>query len=1488
MAVKRSQNFINQQRVDVPHLRSIESAVRNDFDELFVSMILGESESYVIRGFEIEMAGSIGASANSLQMVVDNSSVLHGKSAEAGTFFNVSSGTTNQVLSSTTNERVDGAFTPSALNYISLEFTREVDDSTTDQLYLWNPTTKNEITKTLPLAQTLDYKIVISSAIFSPNVLPLAIVETDSSNNVLNVQDRRPMLFATASSGATTPNPFNEFDWVEGRSPNFWSSSSSSVSPFTGGDKQIKTFKDNDLALKTELKLIKGTQYWSSPNIGGSLAGLRYDLSNTILTGRGAISHDAGNAGLMNWDEDIFLTVLSTRLKYKLEANAATTDIDLDDKQVAYIKIVRNANIAPQLIFTNGATTVSSVGSIGWTADLEAGDFVKVGSEEDTAYYQIATIDSVSQVTLTENYGGTSTGSLGTDSKYAWGNYRTDGTPSTDRHIKVANIEDMPFDADTFWLFFRDDNAGISRIYVRFLNAELKQGETITVADQVPAAVLAYMGSASDVDSDPNYADIALSAKLGTENYNSTQGENLTIRASKLTSMMADKAQDKTINLFSDHTTVTNTTNGTAQEITFSGGSGTATVAIPSSDNNNTIGLSGTLSILSGQVAYYQINRNAANAIPNIGSLVVADIDEVPLDENTYIFAYRLTDTTVHLWDGSKVAVGDSIDLATLRGYVQQNKTAKLVRGGTWSWDLLTNTLSNTSSAFIQIAGLVENVNEISAQNIVIPSNGQCAYVSIKRTAGASTLTVNVADIASVPQNDSNFIIARRINDDVIVGTSSFALKNEEYLELDGALAEINRYNSQLNVLAHNPVNSRVRISGSEILKLNGSKLSLEQNNLLLGFAGAEIDFETGEVFEADGLTPFLGGANDFVPNPVAANNFFWYSINLVPNTVGPLNEISARLIITPSIASSAVLATAPKASFNAKGLKLANVYVQEDGAGGILPIEYQNIIQLQAGSGSGGGAASTRDVTQVAHGFSLSQQIYGDETAGYNLADATDATKLTLYTVVAVTDADNFTVQRSNVAEITGHGYIVGEYYFLDPAVLGGVSTVDPLSTGVFGEWSVPAFFVLNDDLIEIINDVRPTAVSTIPLLVAAPVGQVSIWMDDSIPSDHLRLEGQTVSRLAYPQLFGVWGLKYTFGVDDGVTFDLPDFRGLVPRGRDNGAGIDPDAASRTDRGDGTTGDEVGTKQGDATNVNGLNVSSTSVADTHKHREGWWMENFGNNRRNGLGATGTNRNINAGISGFTTGYSGETDEDTHNHIINSSITSSDNETRMKNISSYFIVRASNPAATINDFTLSISSTTGAADAGKVVITGVDGKLDDSFFPDGGTVGFIGDIKHSTLTPAQMLATNGTDWVLADGGSVVGSLYETITGETVVPDLRGVFLRGKNNGRSDGNENPAGEQDIGEFENDTTRTPRNTAFTTGSGGAHSHTNNRISDNAGGSVGIAANGGGSGRSGAGQAYTIVSTSSSHSHSITGGGDDETRVRNVTVNIYIKIN
>lgn len=86
--------------------------------------------------------------------------------------------------------------------------------------------------------------------------------------------------------------------------------------------------------------------------------------------------------------------------------------------------------------------------------------------------------------------------------------------------------------------------------------------------------------------------------------------------------------------------------------------------------------------------------------------------------------------------------------------------------------------------------------------------------------------------------------------------------------------------------------------------------------------------------------------------------------------------------------------------------------------------------------------------------------------------------------------------------------------------------------------------------------------------------------------------------------------------------------------------------------------------------------------------------------------------------------------------------------------------------------------------------------------PDMVDSGMLADVVTSMLTEAQFQTLRGSKWVLADGRSVTGSDYHSLTGKTSIPDMRGQFLRGKNNGRNDGNENPDGDLNLGEFQTD--------------------------------------------------------------------------------------
>lgn len=230
MAIRRSGNWVSQLRVDVPDMRSLESSIRNDFDELIEAVVTGENLGFVVRGFEISMSGAIGNSANGLAVVVSDSAVLHTTSLTAGTVFKVPAGTPVEILSSTVNTKVIGNFSPNSTNYISIDFARSADPSTSAPRALWDPTNKIETSKVLPVAQLMTYNFKITTTGFAAETMPMAIVQTDAANNVIAITDRRPLLYRLGSAGFSSPNPNNEYPWTnhsEGRAENPSSTSTS-------------------------------------------------------------------------------------------------------------------------------------------------------------------------------------------------------------------------------------------------------------------------------------------------------------------------------------------------------------------------------------------------------------------------------------------------------------------------------------------------------------------------------------------------------------------------------------------------------------------------------------------------------------------------------------------------------------------------------------------------------------------------------------------------------------------------------------------------------------------------------------------------------------------------------------------------------------------------------------------------------------------------------------------------------------------------------------------------------------------------------------------------------------------------------------------------------------------------------------------------------------------------------------------------------------
>jgi hypothetical protein len=260
MAVTRQSNFLSQQRVDIPHLRALESAVAGDFDVLAGRALAGEAP-LVLRGFT-PVGVAVGASAVSLRLMTADALVFNMNAAESGTFLWVPLNRPIETLNPTTNPRITGGWTAGAANFVGLEFVRLADDSTTDLVEFRDPITAKDTPKLVPLARTLDYRIRISTVPFSaePTVAPLAIVTLDGAGFVAACYDARAMMFRLGRGG-DAPDRYSSFaGWTRTDEP----FGTNTDADFTGGDKSISSMKGWMDAVMTRLWEVGGGSNWYS------------------------------------------------------------------------------------------------------------------------------------------------------------------------------------------------------------------------------------------------------------------------------------------------------------------------------------------------------------------------------------------------------------------------------------------------------------------------------------------------------------------------------------------------------------------------------------------------------------------------------------------------------------------------------------------------------------------------------------------------------------------------------------------------------------------------------------------------------------------------------------------------------------------------------------------------------------------------------------------------------------------------------------------------------------------------------------------------------------------------------------------------------------------------------------------------------------------------------------------------------------------------
>lgn len=312
--------------------------------------------------------------------------------------------------------------------------------------------------------------------------------------------------------------------------------------------------------------------------------------------------------------------------------------------------------------------------------------------------------------------------------------------------------------------------ATLARLNVRSESGieKLVQGEA--TAD--PTALMQFVGQANPAQNTPIYLTPAgYNAIHGYENYNSLVSDNLTERVSKLTAMMADRIQDRGIELIGN--------------VTFANAAGVVswasplTMQQPASDPQVLPG-PGSVSLGTNQVAVVEIDRNGAgtlsiSAIPFTTSYL--------LEENKFILFYRFNTTDVYAWDGNVIKSNGAYTISNVED--SQSKNIKFVNVNNFylsTTDTIQFHTLNDMDLIIH-GSANNNVIDTSAINGFTLLDGESAWVRIDREAAKNINNVQSTDVpdtvangslyvttsTSVPKDQDVFVLFARVGDNVFM-----------------------------------------------------------------------------------------------------------------------------------------------------------------------------------------------------------------------------------------------------------------------------------------------------------------------------------------------------------------------------------------------------------------------------------------------------------------------------------------------------------------------------------------------------------------------------------------------------------------------------------------------------------------------------------------------------------------------------------------------
>lgn len=610
MAILTKPRILPQQRLDLEDWNALLFGM--EADSKFWIKSLFAPTSYVVKGFSVTGLGA----PSPVAIPLDGSTLLNADNSGGFSWFVGDVGASPLLAT----------LQPSARNYIELELSRV--DATPLTRAFWDPSAQgglgSEFTQTTNTMTNLQVTPVVLQGGFSgnPNRVKLAVVDTDSGNNVTAILDKRELFFRlgtaadpkanyswgsqlepaitltlsgtsgtftagetiTFSGGATavvqtggtssiavilpSSDSFAAGNTVTGGSSGATGTLVTASASFSGADKSIDTFRELLASIQTEIKKMKGTDFWFETGYG-SISGLNSFVNSAIapFTSTAVIKWDGTNvyitdANVAPTGSDIVAKIRVFRTNQQF--NLARQD-DGKEIQIANFSAVpdagtftldHNGDVSDPINWDDAAADVLTALNAQWTAQVES----VTGNFEKGFTIKFAVAGAVPQFTVGSNsltlFGNAvsiTPGTLknGTTSTQvvpvadgqvlyvelpASGNRTFSAPGSGATNYRVAALGSFVNNDSNYWLAYREGG----RLIWRGIG-ELGIGEESQIGDNVPQTLLDIIGIATEA-TPPTYSS----------NVRGIQSEDLVSRIGKLTDAAGDEQENRSGYLRSD------------------------------------------------------------------------------------------------------------------------------------------------------------------------------------------------------------------------------------------------------------------------------------------------------------------------------------------------------------------------------------------------------------------------------------------------------------------------------------------------------------------------------------------------------------------------------------------------------------------------------------------------------------------------------------------------------------------------------------------------------------------------------------------------------------------------------------------------------------------------------------------------------------------------------------------------------------------------